>query len=73
MSERYIRQNKTSYTIVKNSKTYAKLSSLEDAVFIRDFLVDIDWDLSKVPEIIKQDNNYLVLTVYEEKIFILAK
>lgn len=73
MSERYIRQNKTSYTIVKNSKTYTKLSSLEDAVFIRDFLVDIDWDLSKVPKIIKQDNNYLVLTVYEEKIFILAK
>ena len=73
MSEKYIRQNKKSCTIVKNSKTYAKISNLKDASLIRDFLVSIDWDLSKVPQTIMQDEKYLVLTVYEDKIFILAK
>ena len=73
MSEKYIRQNKTSYSIVKNSRTLAKTSNLEDAIFIRDLLIDSNWDLSDIPQIIEKDDNYLVLTVYEDKIFILAK
>ena len=73
MSEKYIRENKNSCTIVKNSKTYAKIATLEDAVFIRDFLVDNDWDLSKTPQILEKDENYLVLTVHDDKIHILAK
>ena len=73
MSEKYIRQNGKSYSIVKNSKNYAKISCLDDAVFIRDFLVDIKWNLNEVPEILKKDDDYLVLTVYDDKIYILAK
>ena len=68
MSEKYIRQNKNSCIIVKNSKTYAKIADLDDAIFIRDFLVKNDWDLSKTPQLLKKDDNYLVLTVYEDKI-----
>ena len=45
MSEKYIRQNKTSYSIVKNSRTLAKITNLEDAIFIRDLLIDSNWDL----------------------------
>ena len=73
MSEKYIRKNKSSCTIVKSSKTYAKITSLDDAIFIRDFLVENNWDLSKTPQILKKDDIYLVLTVYEEKIHLLAK
>jgi len=73
MSEKYIRQNKKSCTIIKNSKTYAKTSNLNEAIFIRDFLVDINWDLREVPQVLLKDDEYLVLTVYEEKVFILAR
>lgn len=70
---KYIRENRNSYTIVKASKTYAKITNLDDAIFIRDFLVENDWDLNKTPQIIGHDENYLVLTVYEDKIYLLAK
>ena len=73
MSEKYIRQNKKSCTIVKSSKTYAKIADLDDAIFIRDFLIDNDWNLDKTPQILKKDDNYLILTVYEERIHVLAK
>lgn len=73
MSEKYIRQNKNSCSIVKGSKTYAKIDNLDDAVFIRDFLVDIDWDFDNVPDTIVKDEDYLVLTVYEDKVYILAR
>lgn len=73
MSEKYIRQNKKSCTIHKNSKTYAKVSNLDDAIFIRDLLIENDWNLDKVPQILKKEDHYLVLTVYEDKIYILAK
>lgn len=73
MSEKYIRQNKNSCTIVKNSKTYAKLDNLDDAIFIRDFLVEKSWDLSQTPQLLENKDNYMVLTIYEEKIHLLAK
>lgn len=73
MSEKYIRQNKNSCTIVKNSKTYAKLDNLDDAIFIRDFLVENRWNLSQTPQILKKDDNYMVLTIHEDKIHLLAK
>lgn len=73
MSEKYIRKNKKSCSIVKSSRTYAKISNLEDAIVIRDLLVDIDWNLDEVPQTIKIDEKYWVITVYEEKVFVLAK
>ena len=59
MSEKYIRQNKTSYSIVKNSRTLAKTSNLEDAIFIRDLLIDSSWDLTNIPRIIEKDDKKL--------------
>lgn len=70
---KYIRENKNSYAVVKSSKTYAKIKSLDDTVFIRDLLISNDWDLNKTPQIIKKEDNFLVLTVYEDKIYLLAK
>lgn len=73
MSEKYIRQNKNFCNIVKNSKTYAKIANLDDAIFVRDFLIDNDWNLSEIPQILKKDDNYMVLTIYEDKIHLLGK
>ncbi|WP_407454996.1 hypothetical protein [Methanobrevibacter sp.] len=73
MSEKYIRQNKSSFNIVKNSKIYAKVTLLEDAIFIRDLLVEKNWNLEEIPKSIKKDDNYLVLAVVDEKIHVLAK
>lgn len=73
MSEKYIRQNKKSNTIVKNSKTYAKIDSLDDAIVIRDLLVRNDWDLDSIPNLIKHEDNYLILSVLDEKIYLVAK
>ncbi|WP_407392372.1 hypothetical protein [Methanobrevibacter sp.] len=73
MSEKYIRKNKNSFSIVKGSRTYGKTNNLDDAVFIRDFLAENDWDLSKLPKTIENDGNYMVLSVLDEKIFVIAK
>ncbi|WP_298499637.1 hypothetical protein [uncultured Methanobrevibacter sp.] len=73
MAEKYLRENKNSFTIVKGSKTYAKISSFDDAIFIRDLLVENDWNLDKIPQTIKNGDNYLVLSVLDEKIHLIAK
>lgn len=73
MSEKYIRQNVKSCNIVKNSKTYAKIANLDDAIFIRDLLVETDWDVDKIPQTVKFNDNYLVLTILDEKIHLIAK
>lgn len=73
MSEKYIRENKNSCSIVKGSKTYARISNLEDAVFLRDLLVENNWNLDKIPDIVIKGDDYLVMTVYEDKLCLLAK
>lgn len=73
MSEKYIRQNRNSCTIVKSSKTYAKMTNLEDAIFIRDLLIENDWDISGISKILEKDGRYMVLTVHEDKIHVLGK
>lgn len=73
MSEKYIRENKSSFNIVKNSKIYAKIKNIDDAIFVRDLLIDNDWNLDKIPNIINNEDNYLVLAVIDEKIHLLAK
>lgn len=73
MSEKYIRRNKKSCSIVKGSRTYAKTSSMEDAIFIRDILVGIDWNLDNVPQILEKNDEYIILSIHDEKIHILAK
>ena len=73
MSEKYIRQNKNSCNIVKNSRIYAKTKNLDDAIFIRDLLISNDWNLNSMPQIIQNNDNYLVLAVIDEKLHLLAK
>lgn len=73
MSEKYIRENINSCNIVKNSKTYAKITKLDDAIFIRDLLIENDWNIDKIPQTVKKDDNYLVLTVLDEEIHLIAK
>ena len=73
MNEKYIRENKYSFNIVKGSKIYAKIIKLDDAIFIRDLLIDNDWNLDKIPQTIKCKDDYLVLAVIDDKIQLIAK
>ena len=73
MSKKYIRNNKNFYNIVKNSRIYAKIGNLEDTIFIRDFLVENDWNLDDVPDFIKNEDTYFILAVLDEKLHLLAK
>lgn len=68
MSEKYIRKNRNSYTIVKNSKNYGKFTKLENAVYARDMLVENDWILENIEKHIIGDDTYL--TVIDDKIHI---
>ena len=55
MGEKYLRENRNSFNIVKKSKIYAKITDLDDAIFIRDLLIQNDWDLNKIPQTIKNE------------------
>ena len=73
MSEKYIRENINSCNIVKSSKTYAKVTRLDDAIFIRDLLIENDWNIDEIPQTVKFNDNYLVLAIIDEKICLIAK
>lgn len=73
MMKKYIRQNKNSFSIVKANRTYAKLQDLDDALFLRDLLVENDWNLDSINETYEYDGQYLVLAVIGDRIHILAK
>ena len=73
MSEKYIRENASSCNIVKNSRTYAKVARLDDAIVIRNLLIENDWDISEIPQTILVNDEYLVLAIIDEKIHLIAK
>lgn len=73
MSEKYIRENVNSCNIVKSSRIYAKIARLDDAIFIRDLLIDCNWNLDEIPQTIRFNDNYLVLAIMDEKIHLIAK
>ena len=73
MGEKYLRENKNSFNIVKNSRIYAKITDFDDAIFIREILIQNDWDLNRIPQTIKKDDDYLVLAIIDEKLHLLAK
>lgn len=73
MSKKYIRENKNSYVIVKNSRNYGKFDTFDDAVFIRDELVKNDWDLNEINEIYRLNDYYLVVKIIGDKVHILFK
>lgn len=73
MSEKYIRENKTSFVVNKSSRGYGKFQSLDDAIFARDLLVENNWDLNLIDEIQKVDDTYIITAVIDEKLHIIAK
>ena len=73
MKRKYIRQNKNSFAIVKANRTYAKLQDLDDALFLRDLLVENDWNLDSINETYEYDGQYIVLAVIDDRIHVLAK
>ena len=73
MKRKYIRQNKNSFAIIKANRTYAKVQDLDDALFLRDLLVENDWDLDSINETYEYDGQYIVLAVIDDRIHVLAK
>lgn len=72
MTEKYIRVNNRSYTIIKNSKNYGKFASLDDARFFRDELIDNAWDLDSIKPLYKFEDTYFVVSI-DGKINLLEK
>lgn len=70
---RYIRNNKGSYNVVKGSKGYGKFDNMDDAAFIRDLLIESDWNPDLISTTYEINGQYLVLGVIDEKIHILAR
>ncbi|MBE6502064.1 MAG: hypothetical protein E7Z79_06435 [Methanobrevibacter thaueri] len=70
---KYIRKNKSSYNVVKSSRSYGKFQNIDDATFIRDLLAENDWNPDLINQTYEVNGQYLVLGVLDEKIHILAK
>ncbi|MGN0176763.1 MAG: hypothetical protein ACI389_02880 [Methanobrevibacter sp.] len=73
MDRKYLRENKNSFNIVKGSKIYAKIAEYDDAIFIRDLLIQYDWNLDRIASIVKKEDDYLVLAIIDEKLHLLKK
>ena len=73
MKEKYIRRNKNDYIIVKANKIYAKVQDPDEAIFLRDLLVENDWNLDLIDEIYEYDGDYLILGAVDERIFVLNR
>jgi len=73
MKRKYIHQNKNSFSIVRTNRTYAKLDDLDIALFLRDLLVENDWNLDSLNETYEYDGQYIVLAVIDDRIHVLAK
>lgn len=70
---KYIRKNKTSYNIVKNSKNYGKFQNIYDAIVVRDILIENDWNFDSINEIYEVEGHYYAVRIIDEKVHILAK
>ena len=74
MSERYIRKDKNSYRIIKNSYVFAKATTLEDAIFLRDLLESKNWNLDNFTlEMHLSPEGYLAVAKIDEKLHLLGK
>ena len=74
MSEKYIRSSKNSYKIIKNSRVFSKVDTLEDAIFIRDLLESKDWNLDNFTlEMHLSLDEYIVVAKIDEKLHLLGK
>ena len=68
MSEKYIRKNKSSYIIVKNSKSYGKFDSIDEAKLIRDELIKNNWNIYSIDETYAFDDEYLIIKSVDGKL-----
>ena len=74
MSEKYIRSSKNSYRIIKDSHVFAKVDTLEDAIFIRDLLESKNWNLDNFTlEMHLSLDEYIVVAKIDEKLHLLGK
>ena len=74
MSEKYIRCEKNSYRIIKNSRVFAKADTLEDAIFLRDLLAGKDWNLDNFTlEMHLSLDRYVAVAKIDEKLHLLGK
>ncbi len=74
MSEKYIRQEKNSYKIIKNSRVYGKFDTMDDAIFIRDLLIKQNWNLNNFTlEMHLSLDRYVVVKKIDGKLHILGK
>lgn len=71
---KYIRQDKNSYRIVKNSRVFAKVDTLEDAIFMRDLLSGKNWNLDNFTlEMHLSLDRYIAVAKIDEKLHLLGK
>lgn len=74
MSEKYIRCEKNSYKIIKNSRVFAKVDTMEDAIFMRDLLSDKNWNLDNFTlEMHLSPDGYIAVAKIDEKLHLLGK
>ena len=59
--------------MIRNSKTYGRFRSLDDAVFIRDLLIENNWNLDLINEICEIGDDFWVVKVIDDRIHILGK
>ena len=74
MAEKYVRSDKNSYKIVKDSYVFAKADSLEDAIFMRDLLLSKNWNIDNFTlEMHLSLDKYYVVAKIDEKLHLLGK
>lgn len=71
MSEKYIRENKNSFVVSKGSRSYGKFEDIDDAIFVRDILIENDWN--PVDGIYETKGRYVAVATIDEKAHILGK
>lgn len=77
MSEKNIYRVNGKYKVEKsvngNAVIFGVFKSLEDAIFIRDILIENNWSLDTLQDIYEHDGYYCVVHVIDERVHLLAK
>ena len=73
MSEKYIRQNKGHYSIIRKSKSYGRFDSLDDAILIRNLLAENGWRTEEIDNTVQIDDGWMAIGVIDEKVHLLSK
>ena len=77
MSEKNIYRVNDKYKVEKsvngNPVTFGVFKSLEDAIFIRDILIENSWSMDNLQDVYKHDGYYCVVCVIDERVHLLAR